>query len=258
MDIAIRVLAELEDLFETAQLQRDVWGFSDTDLVPPRLMKVATEIGGRVLGAYDGARIIGFSLAIPGVKPSRETYWHSHMTGVLPGFQNRGIGRLLKLKQREEAQKAGIELIEWTFDPLEIRNAHFNVERLGVVVRRFIGNLYGITSSRLHGGLPTDRLVAEWHVNSPRVRAIVDGGEAVAKRCEAVIEVPLQIDEWRRGDVERARQAQDQIRAGFQQLFEAGLGVVGYQRTDRGGAFQLGRFEDQPSAIVEPMSAQAD
>jgi predicted GNAT superfamily acetyltransferase len=249
MDIPIRVLSELGDLFQTAQLQRDIWGFSDTDVVPPRLMKVATEIGGRVLGAYDGAQMIGFSLAIPGVKPSGESYWHSHMTGVLPALQNHGIGRLLKLKQREEAQKAGVDLIEWTFDPLEIRNAYFNVERLGVVVRRFVCNLYGITSSRLHGGLPTDRLVAEWYVNSPRVRAIVDGGASVAKRCEAIVEVPLQIDEWRHGDVDRARHAQDQIRSEFQRLFAGGLGVVGYQRTDRGGAFQLGRFDEQPSAI---------
>jgi len=249
MEISIRVITDLEDLFEMAQVQREVWGFSDTDLVPPRLMKVSTEIGGRVLGAYYSGRMIGFSLALPGVKPSGKAYWHSHMTGLLPGFQNQGVGRRLKLKQREEAQKAGIDLIEWTFDPLEIRNSHFNLERLGVVVRRFISNLYGITSSRLHGGLPTDRLVAEWYVNSPRVQAIVDRGEAVEKRWEAAVEVPVQIDEWRQRELERARQAQDGIRARFQQLFAEGLGVVGYQRTEKGGAFQLGRFEDQPSAV---------
>jgi predicted GNAT superfamily acetyltransferase len=168
---------------------------------------------------------------------------------VLQEFQNQGIGRRLKLKQREEAQKAGIGLIEWTFDPLEIRNAHFNIERLGVVVRRFICNLYGITSSRLHGGLPTDRLVAEWHVNSPRVQAIVDRGETVAKCSEATVEVPLQIDQWRRGDLEKARQAQDGIRDRFQKLFAQGLGVVGYQRKESGGSFQLGRFEKQPAAV---------
>lgn len=249
MEISIRVLTDLEDFFDTAQLQREVWGFSDTDVVPPRLMRVSTEIGGVVLGAYEAGRMVGFSLAIPGVKPSGKAYWHSHMTGLLPAFQNQGIGRRLKLKQREEAQKAGIDLVEWTFDPLEIRNAHFNLERLGVVVRHFISNLYGITSSRLHGGLPTDRLVAEWYVNSPRVQAIVDRGETVEKRWKADIAVPVEIEEWRQRDIDKAREAQDRIRASFQQLLADGLGVVGYQRTDKGGAFQLGRFEDQPAAV---------
>jgi predicted GNAT superfamily acetyltransferase len=249
MEFSIRVLHELEDFRETVAVQREIWGFSDTDLVPPRLMTVSTHIGGLVLGVHEGDRMIGFSLAIPGVKADSKAYWHSHMTGILPPFQNQGIGRRLKLKQREEARRAGIGLVEWTFDPLEIRNSHFNIERLGVVVRCFVPNQYGITSSRLHGGLPTDRLVAEWYVNSARVEAIVDRGETVERRSEASIEVPGQIDEWRRQDVEKARQAQDRIRTEFQQLLAGGLGVVGYRRTPGGGAFELGRFEDQPAAV---------
>jgi predicted GNAT superfamily acetyltransferase len=249
MEVSIRVLHELKDFVDTVAVQREVWGFSDTDLVPPRLMTVSTHIGGLVLGAYQGDRMIGFSLAMPGVKPGGDAYWHSHMTGILPPFQNQGIGRRIKLQQREEARRAGIGLIEWTFDPLEIRNAHFNVERLGVVVRHFVPNQYGITSSRLHGGLPTDRLVAEWYVNSARVEAIVERGETVEHRMETTIEVPGEIDLWRRQDVERARQAQEHIRTRFQQLLAEGLGVVGYRRTAAGGAFELGRFEDQPDAI---------
>jgi len=249
MEVSIRVIHELEDFQDTVAVQREVWGFSDTDLVPPRLMTVSTHIGGLVLGAYEGERMIGFSLTMPGVKAGGKAYWHSHMTGIVPSRQNQGVGRRIKLKQRQEARRAGIDLVEWTFDPLEIRNSHFNVERLGVVVRRFVPNQYGITSSRLHGGLPTDRLVAEWYVNSPRVEAIVDRGETVDRRAEATVEVPSQIDPWRRQDMEKARQAQDSIRTRFQQLLASGLGVVGYRQTAAGGAFELGRFEDQPDAI---------
>lgn len=243
MAVSIRVIKNLEDFQAAVEVQRAVWGFSDTDLVPPRLMTVATHIGGLVLGAYDGEKMVGFSLAIPGVKPDGGAYWHSHMTGVLPALQNQGIGRLLKLKQREEAQRAGIALIEWTFDPLEIRNSHFNLERLGVVVSHFVPNQYGITSSRLHGGLPTDRLVAEWYVNSPRVQAIVDRGEAADKVVSAEIEVPVEIDDWRRNDVERAREVQQCVRERFQQLLGSGLAVVGYRRTSAAGVFELGRSQ---------------
>lgn len=249
MDVSIRVIHELKDFRETVPVQREVWGFSDTDIVPPRLMTVSTHVGGLVLGAYEGGRMVGFSLAIPGVKRGGKAYWHSHMTGIVPSCQNQGIGRRLKLRQREEALRAGIDLVEWTFDPLEIRNSHFNVERLGVVVRRFVPNQYGITSSRLHGGLPTDRLVAEWYVDSPRVRAIVDRGETVEHRVEATVEVPAQIEQWRREDMDKARQTQDAIRARFQQLLADGLGVVGYRRTAAGGEFELGRFPEQPDAI---------
>src|SRR5208283_845949 len=108
----------------------------------------------------------------PGIKPGPKTYLHSHMLGVLPEYRDAGIGRTLKLTQRDEARARGIDLIEWTFDPLEIKNAFFNIERLGAIVRRFVLNQYGTTSSPLNAGLPTDRCTAEWWISSPRVLAI--------------------------------------------------------------------------------------
>jgi predicted GNAT superfamily acetyltransferase len=248
MGIVIRVIKEHEEFQETVSLQREVWGFSETDIVPTRLMTVSTHIGGLVLGAYDGEEMIGFSLALPGVKPGGKAYWHSHMTGLAPAFQGQGIGRRIKFRQREEAQRAGIDLIEWTFDPLEIRNSYFNLERLGVVVRSYVPNQYGITSSRLHGGLPTDRLVAEWYVNSPRVQAIVDQGERVDRSVEATVEVPLQVGQWRRDDIGKVRQTQEALRARFLELLGNGLGVVGYRVSSEQGVFELGRFDDQPVA----------
>src|SRR3954470_21422974 len=162
--------------FKTAaDLQRTIWGFADLELLPVRLFVVAAKIGGQVLGAFDGEKMIGFCLAIPGLKPGGKGYLHSHMLGVLPEYNNRGAGRLMKLAQREVAMERGVELIEWTFDPLELKNAYFNIEKLGAIIRRYVPNQYGMTSSFLHGALPTDRCTAEWWIDSERAHAAVNG-----------------------------------------------------------------------------------
>src|SRR3977135_299367 len=138
--IEVRVLSEYNDLADAVRLQKEIWGFEEIELLPVRLFVVATKIGGQVLGAVDGRHMIGFCLCIPGLKPGGGTYLHSHMMGVLPAYQNGGIGRLLKSEQRTDALSRGICLIEWTFDPLELKNAFFNIERLGAVVRRYVLN----------------------------------------------------------------------------------------------------------------------
>lgn len=240
--VEIRVLQDLAEFEETLRIQSEVWGFSEADQVPSRLLGVARFIGGLVLGAYDGARMIGFSLAFPGRKPSGAAYWHSHMTAVLPAYQNSGLGRRIKLRQREEAMQAGVNLIEWTFDPLETRNAYFNIERLGVVVRRYVPNFYGITSSVLQGALPTDRLIAEWHVASPRVEAIVERGEKADRKVEAEVEIPAEVAAMRTSDVAGALAVQSRAREQFERHFEAGLTVLGYRRAASGGVFELGQF----------------
>ncbi|MGH7487194.1 MAG: GNAT family N-acetyltransferase, partial [bacterium] len=160
--IAVRALTEHKEFEEAVGLQKVIWGFEEIELLPVRLFVVAIKVGGQAFGAFDGERMIAFCLAIPGLKPGGRSYLHSHMLGVLPEYRNRGVGRLLKLEQRNDAIARGIELIEWTFDPLELKNAYFNIERLGAIVRRYVPNQYGTTSSHLHGGLPTDRCVAEW------------------------------------------------------------------------------------------------
>ncbi len=244
--VEIRELHDLAEFEATLPIQAAVWGFSEVDQVPSRLLGVARFIGGLVLGAYDGGRLVGFSLALPGRKPGGETYWHSHMTAILPAYQNCGIGRRLKLRQREEAIRAGVRRIEWTFDPLEIRNAYFNIERLGVIARSYIPNFYGITSSALHASLPTDRLVVEWHVESPRVKAIVERGAGIGKNVEAAVTVPGEIAELKSNDADRARAVQLRIGEELQRHFRSGLAVIGYRRTEEGGLFELGRLEGQP------------
>src|SRR5260370_18149562 len=133
---------------------------------------VAADTGGEVLGAFDGDRLVGYTLAVVGLR-DRVPYLYSHMTGVSSEYRDRGVGRMLKLFQRTEAPCRGIRLVQWTFDPLELRNAHFNLNRLGAICREYQPNLYGVTTSPLHRGLGTDRLLVEWHLDSaPLVAAI--------------------------------------------------------------------------------------
>ncbi len=145
--------------FEAAvQIQKEIWGFDDIELLPVRLFVVATKVGGQVFGAFDGGRMVGFLLAIPGIKADgRRLSAQPHARCPWPNISDRGLGRMLKLEQRREALARGIDLVEWTFDPLELKNAFFNMERLGAVCAGYVLNQYGTTSSHLHGGLPTDR-----------------------------------------------------------------------------------------------------
>ena len=175
--IEIRQLTNHQEFSDAVRLQKEIWGFDEVDLIPLRLFVVADKIGGQVLGAFDRTKMTGFCVCLPALKAGNKSYLHSHMLGVLPNYRNTGLGRALKLKQREYAIARGIDLIEWTFDPLEIKNAFFNIERLGAIARRYVYNQYGASSSHLHGRLPTDRLVAEWWLSSPRVDAICNDRE---------------------------------------------------------------------------------
>jgi len=220
-------------------LQKTIWGFADVELLPLRFLVVVSRIGGHVFGAYDADnRMIGFCFAIPGVKPGGRPYLHSHMLGVLPEYRDTGIGRRLKLRQRDEALTRGIELIEWTFDPLELKNAFFNIERLGAIVRRYAENQYGVTASPLHGGLPTDRCIAEWWINSPRVRCILDGKPQGRHPIERIA-YPSDIARIKHDANKRAREIQKANAELFQRSFENGLAVTGFERGEAESAYLL-------------------
>jgi predicted GNAT superfamily acetyltransferase len=239
----IRKLTKQAEFAEAVRLQREIWGYADVELLPRRLFVVADKIGGQVLGAFDGARMVAFCLAIPGLKPGGSHYLHSHMLGVLPEYRDSGLGRMMKLRQREEALLAGIELIEWTFDPLEIKNAYFNIERLGAIVRRFVHNQYGTTTSHLHGGMPTDRCTAEWWIKSERAYAISEGRSFVRNPIEAEIEVPADIAEWRTSDPARALEIQSHVAEQFTAHFERGLAVIRFEKAEASGKYLLGEWE---------------
>jgi len=238
--IEYRHLTEISEHQHLLKIQEEVWGFAEIEMIPARLFLVAVKVGGQVIGAYDGDSLVGFCFSIPGIKrDAREIYLHSHMLGVLPEYRNRGIGRALKLEQRADALSRGIRLIEWTFDPLELKNAFLNIERLGVIVRRYILNNYGVTTSKLHGGLPTDRCVAEWRLDDPRTMAILERQprqkEVVWKR----IEIPNTIARIRSDQPAQARRIQQDVGEKFQQYFRDGLVVTGFERSDEHGAYLL-------------------
>jgi predicted GNAT superfamily acetyltransferase len=243
--IEIRALRTHEEFVEAVALQRTIWGFEEAELLPVRLFVTATKVGGQAFGAFDGGRMIGFCLAIPGMKAGNKSYLHSHMLGVIDEYRNAGVGRLLKLEQRREALSRGIELMEWTFDPLEIKNAYFNIERLGAVVRRYVLNQYGTTSSKLHGGLPTDRCIAEWWLASPRVEAILKALPMERSAVEARIAVPAEIYSIKENDPARAREIQGCVSKQFLDYFSKGLAVTGFERTPEAGTYLLTTWDSK-------------
>ena len=246
--VTIRKCEALEEIHACFALQKEVWKFSDADLVPVRMFVVAAKIGGHVIGAFverdDEKELIGFALAIPGMR-NGHCYLHSHMLAVRQQYRNGGLGRRMKLYQREDALARGFELMEWTFDPLEIKNADLNIEKLGAIARRYNVNQYGITSSPLQGGLPTDRLVAEWWMKSKRVEAVLADAPRAKFECRAHIDVPAEIYEWKAAATTRtqALAVQGSNRERFHRTFAEGLSVLGYERDEHGnGRFLLGEW----------------
>jgi predicted GNAT superfamily acetyltransferase len=259
--LTVRRCHETSEFAACVDLQKEVWQFSDIEIVPIRMFSVADKIGGQVFGCYEGESLIGFALSIPGTRAGHP-YLHSHMLAVRKSYRNKGIGRRLKLAQRDDAISRGFELIEWTFDPLEIKNAYLNIEKLGAIARRYNINQYGYTSTPLQGGLPTDRLVAEWWLKSRRVSAVVEGAGAPSEPAlsevegakpqvesqftpMSVIEVPAQIYDWKASENDRARakEVQQRNREAFLAAFAQGQCVLAYEVDTQGnGRFVLSKW----------------
>lgn len=244
--VALRNCTELEEFRACVALQKEVWGFADNELVPLRIFSLAPKIGGQVIGAWDGEMLVGFAFSIPGIR-NGHPYLHSHMLGVKEGHRNTGLGRRIKLFQREDAIAHGYELLEWTFDPLEIKNAYLNLERLGAIARRYNINQYGITSSPLQGYLPTDRLVAEWWLKSKRVETLFSTGRRPSFTTKQRVEIPADVYTWKAQPETRQKAADLQLRNREQFLatFSSGLACLGYERdADGNGAFLLGWWDE--------------
>jgi predicted GNAT superfamily acetyltransferase len=259
--ILIRPCAGFDELDACVRMEIETWGYEEGDVIRRKTFRVAQKIGGQVMGAFDNEipgtppggspdSMIGFVFSLPGVKAGNgepRPYLHSHMLAVKEAYRNRGLGTRLKLEQRLEALSRGIRYMEWTFDPLEIKNAFLNIQKLGAVVRSYQVDFYGVSSSRLQGGLPTDRLVAEWQLDSPRVEELLEGRSAanrwIEKEIEEQILVPASIYEWKTTEAgrERALAVQLENRCKFQRAFSRGLAVLGFVRDSEGnGIFQLG------------------
>jgi predicted GNAT superfamily acetyltransferase len=240
--ITVRSCDSLEDFHACVALQREIWGEDDLEVEPATLFVVAAHTGGQVLGAYDGNTLVGFTLALAALRHGAP-FLHSHMTGVHANYRDCGVGRMLKLFQREEALSRDIRLMEWTFDPLALRNAHFNLNRLGVICRRYLPNLYGVTTSPLHRGLATDRLVAEWYLDSPRVVAAVTG-ELIPSPSGATVTIPNLVNDWTASDLSRVQSVQTAVREQFTAGFAKGYAAIAVAKTSDTTTYHLAPWSD--------------
>lgn len=179
----IRAIRTLDECCRVVELEKEVWEYTDAeDVVPSPILIVSVKRGGILLGGFDDDGVMkGFVYSLAAIKDGRLTQW-SHMLGVTADARDSGLGAALKLAQREHALRMGIDLIEWTYDPLQALNAHLNFAKLGVVVEEYAENIYGDSSSPLHRGTPTDRFIAEWRLATPHVeRRITAGGRALIR-----------------------------------------------------------------------------
>jgi predicted GNAT superfamily acetyltransferase len=240
--IIVRKCSALDEFQACVELQREIWAEEDLELEPSTMFVVASITGGQVLGAFDGGKLVGFTMAVAGVR-NGVAYLHSHQTGVSAAYRDRGVGRMLKLFQRDDALARGIRLVEWTFDPLEMKNAHFNLNRLGAICRRYLPNLYGVTTSPLHRGIETDRLVAEWQLDSPRVIAAIEDLAPAATDAPATIEVPAEVELWKQ-DTKRTQEVQARVREEFTKGFARGYAALGVRREGKSTAYLLGPWSD--------------
>jgi predicted GNAT superfamily acetyltransferase len=177
-DVTFRDLTTLDEFARVVELERVIWGPGYDDVVPVPILAPTVLRGGILIGAFSADRMVGFVYSLPALKHGRPTQW-SHMLGVLDEFRSSGLGHRLKLLQRDRVLAVGLDLIEWTYDPLQALNAHLNFTKLRVIVEEYEVNVYGDSKSPLHRGNPTDRFVAEWWIRTERAREDFDGAVAV-------------------------------------------------------------------------------
>jgi predicted GNAT superfamily acetyltransferase len=232
-EIDIRECVTVEEFDACVALQREAFGLPDLELSPRRHLIVARSAGGFTLGAFDGARLVGFVLT---QVAARDAYY-SHMMAVARDYQNRGVGARLKWAQRGRSLDEGRRFIRWTWDPMQSRNAHFNLNRLGCVVRSYAANYYGTDYSTVTGkfgerlGLDSDRLVAEWELDSPRVEALARGGRAEELgEPAAAVEIPTDWGSLVREDAGRARAELQRVRTEFQSALARDLHCAAFDR----------------------------
>jgi len=260
LDITVRPLHTLDEFDRCVKIAREVWGDTEFDTEPHVTYTIADHLGGQVLGAFDGDLMVGFTKAYIGLH-GNTPYLHSHMTGVLPSHRDRRVGRHLKLFQRQDALRRGIRLVEWTFDPLETKNAHFNINRLGAICRQYIPNFYGLTTSPLHRGIPTDRLLVEWHLDTKRVISAINDLTPEPRDCPAHVHLPnlepsapaaagsqtgaaKAPTDFPSPEDNSLLETQSRIRKEFTDWFAKGYAVIGVRSTRFGTDYCLAPYSD--------------
>lgn len=243
---AIRPCETLAELAALIEIQQDIWGYAEHEVYPLRLFVTLERIGGQVLGAFTPqGSLVGFAASMPAWHGLKR-YYHSLSLGVLRAHENRGLGRALKMAQRRAALQAGIDLIEWTFDPLRAKNAFLNIVRLGAMARHYRPDYYGEVASRFQRGLPSDRLIAEWRLDSARVKRALAGKAPRSSQAEpaATAEIPADIDQLRHSDPREARRRQAALRQQLQTCFAQKLAITGFEFDARSARYLLDPYED--------------
>lgn len=247
-EVTIRECHSVEDFQQCIELERAVWKDDDIGIMPIRLYMISKACQAPTLGAFDDTgKLVGFvhtSLALMG----RNVVYHSHLAAVAEARRHKDIGRRMKLAQRECAIVAGIPLIIWTFDPLQSRNAHLNLNKLGAIIRRYEVNYYGEGLSSVFGrGVPSDRVFAEWWVTSPQVEAALAGKRPDASaRTESVV-IPDDIDAVSAGSTSEHLKWRLRVREEFTACLGQGLIARGFQRNQELGQsrYLFGPDEEQ-------------
>jgi predicted GNAT superfamily acetyltransferase len=245
--VEIRECVSVAEMDACLQLQREVFGFPELEVSPRRHLVVSREAGGWTLGAFIGDAMVGFVHHMVAVR-GRELIGYSHMMAVSQTVQNHGIGARLKWAQRERALSEGVKFIRWTWDPMQARNAHLNLNRLGVVVRAYADNFYGTNYSVAGNydgadrGLDSDRLIAHWHLDSERVRALADGEPLPTETIHREIAIPADWSDLVKADAAGARLEQLRVRQEFQSAFDEGLIGTGFTRENDAPRYLLTRI----------------
>lgn len=248
-ETTIRECTTIEEFDGCLSLQREAFGLPDLELSPRRHLIVSRQAGGWTLGAFAADRMVGFVHTMAAVR-GNEIFGYSHMMAVAKDYQNKGVGARLKWAQRERALREGRKLIKWTWDPMQARNAHFNLNRLGATVDAYAENFYGIDyradasiTSRI--GLPSDRLFARWHLDSERVRELANGsaGQFEGKQVGSV-SIPSQWNALVKSDPKRALEEQTRVREEFKNAFAGGLICAGFERGEEQSKYLLFERED--------------
>ncbi|NOX60485.1 MAG: GNAT family N-acetyltransferase [Chloroflexi bacterium] len=185
-DLRIASIETIADFERCVDIQRRTWGMADESLVPAHVLITVADIGGLALGAWLGEEMVGFVFGFAGRRADGRPFHHSHMAAVVPEHQGRGIGFALKAAQARAVAAQGVDLITWTYDPLETRNGHFNLNRLGAIARIYHRNRYGTMTDALNRGLESDRVEVEQWLNSARVQERLRGREAPCPPRDAI------------------------------------------------------------------------
>ena len=245
-EILIRECTTIEEFDTCIELQREAFALPDLEITPRRHLIVSRQAGGWTLGAFVGERMVGFVHHLAGVRADNVIFGYSHMMAVARAYQNKGVGARLKWAQRERAIAEGRQYIKWTWDPMQARNAHFNLNRLGVVVDTYADNFYGLDYNadpqqaiEDRPGLQSDRLFGNWYLTSPRVEALSRGETTQVGQPAASIAIPAEWYNLIRTDVERARAEQARVRSEFQSAFKEGLVCAAFARGEQYSTYLL-------------------